>query len=134
MKKQENKLTEVEAIEKKAIATINVNSSCVTIEVKNDMWAFASDCKCMDDDEEIFVMRNQVNHNSVGPAIANEITNNFLNNPINADLTGKVHKPDMGGDMYCLLTWNKKVNDCSEILHFVKKNQILQHCVKPPLK
>ena len=121
VKKHENKLTEIEEIETKAMATINHNLSCVIIQVSNDMWTFASDCECADDEEEIFFMRNQVNHNSVGPAIANEITNNFLNNPINADLTGRVYNRDMGGDVNCLLSRNKKVRACSEIFAFCKK-------------
>ena len=75
-----------------------------------------------------------MNHNTVGPAIANEITNNFLNNPINADLSGKMHLRNMGGDMNCLLAWNDKVNAWSEILHFVKKNQNCQYCITPTLK
>ena len=62
-----------------------------------------------------------MNHNSVGPSIANEITNNILGNPINANLTGKTYQRDMGGDMHCLLTWNKKVNACSKIFTFCKK-------------
>ena len=73
------------------------------------MWPYASECSLSDDEEEIFFYRNQVNHNAVGPAIANEITNNFLNNPINADLSGKMHFRNMGGDMNCLLAWNDKV-------------------------
>ena len=110
MKKKENKLTEVKGIEMRAIATIDANSSYVHIKVGNDMWAFASDVECTDGQDEITFLRNQANHNSVGPSTANEITNNFLGNPINANLTGKVYGQNMGGDMQCLLTWNKKVN------------------------
>ena len=121
VKKQENKLTEVEEIETTALATIQANSTATSLKVHNSMWPFASECELADDEEEIFFYRNQVNHNAIGPAIANEITNNFLNNPINADLTGKVHTRNMGGDMNCLLAWNKKVNACSEIFTFCKK-------------
>ena len=110
VKKQENKLTEVEEIETTALATIEANSTATSLEVNNSMWPYVSECSLSDDEEEIFFYRNQVNHNAVGPAIANEITNNFLNNPINADLSGKMHLRNMGGDMNCLLTWNDKVN------------------------
>ena len=111
VKKQENKLTEVEEIETTALATIEANSTATSLEVNNSMWPYVSECSLSDDEEEIFFYRNQVNHNAVGPAIANEITNNFLNNPINADLSGKMHPRNMGGDMNCLLAWNDKVND-----------------------
>ena len=55
-------------------------------------------------------MRNQVNHNSVSQNLANEITNNFLGNPITADLSGKTDAKDMEHDIECLLAWNNKVN------------------------
>ena len=42
--------------------------------------------------------------------LSNEITNNFLGNPIPADLKGKVHAKDMGTDMICFLTYNNKVS------------------------
>ena len=111
VKKQEYKLTEVEEIETTALATIEANSTATRLEVNNSMWPYVSECSLSDDEEEIFFYRNQVNHNAVGPAIANEITNNFLNNPINADLSGKMHPRTMGGDINCLLAWNDKVND-----------------------
>ena len=121
MKKKKNKLTEVEEIETTALAIINDNSTSTPLDVHRSVWAFTSECECTGDEEEIFFQRCQVNHNSVGPAIANEITNNFLNNPINADLTGELYERTMGVDMYCLFTWNEKVNVCSEIFTFCKK-------------
>ena len=108
---QEQKLTEVEEIETTALAIINSNTKSTRLDVHRSMWAFAAECECRGDEEEIFFQRCQVNHNCVAPPIANEITNNFLNNPINADLSGKMHPRNMGGDMNCLLAWNDKVNN-----------------------
>ena len=110
MKKKENKLTETEQTEMEAIATIDANSMVVGLDVRRDMWPFTADVDCVEGQDEIFILRNQANHNSVGPSAANEITNNFLDNPINANLTGKVYPRNMGDDMKCLLTWNEKVN------------------------
>ena len=47
---------------------------------------------------------------TLGKVEANEITNNFLGNPITADLTGKTHDKDMGHDIECLLVYKDKVN------------------------
>ena len=49
-----------------------------------------------------------------------EVTNNMLNNAINADLTGKYHQPSMGTDMEMILTYNKEVCASYLFLHFVK--------------
>ena len=51
-----------------------------------------------------------MNHNSISPTLSNEITNNFLSNPIGTDLRGKVHAKDMGTDMTYFLTYNDKVS------------------------
>ena len=114
MKRTKNNLTEIEENETNAISTIDANLSHGSIPVRNGMWAFCCDCYCEEGQDEIVIMRNQVNHNSVSPSIANRITNNILGNPINANLTGKTYQRDMGGDIHCLLTWNKKVNACSK--------------------
>ena len=116
---QEQKLTEVEEIETKALAIINSNTKSTRLDVHRSMWAFAAECECTGDEEEIFFQRCQVNHNCVAPPIANEITNNFLGNPINADQTGKVYECSMGGDMHCLFTCNEEVNVCSEIFYIL---------------
>ena len=50
-----------------------------------------------------------MNHNAISSNLSNKITNNFLDNPIRADLKGKVHSNDMGSDMTCFLTYNKDV-------------------------
>ena len=119
VKMQEQKLTEVEEIETKALAIINSNTKSTRLDVHRSMWAFAAECECRGDEEEIFFQRCQVNHNCVAPPIANEITNNFLGNPINADQTGKVYECSMGGDMHCLFTCNDEVNVCSEIFYIL---------------
>ena len=114
MRLVENELTENERIETVALETISKHSSQIEVNVNNSMWPFVSECNITElkDKEVITFTRNQVNHNHVNPNLANEITNNFLGNPINADLSGKTHKKSMGGDMKCLLTWNKLVNSC----------------------
>ena len=60
VKKQENKLTEVEEIETTALATIEANSTATSLEVNNSMWLYVSECSLSDDGEEIFFYRNQV--------------------------------------------------------------------------
>ena len=62
------------------------------------------------DDDNIYFYRNQVNHNAISSNLSNEITNNFLGNPIRADLKGKVHGKDIGTDMICFLKYNNKVS------------------------
>ena len=59
-----------------------------------------------------------MNHNSITSDLANEITNNFLNNPIGADLRGKVHAKDMGSDMICFFTYNNKVSVNTKLENF----------------
>ena len=114
MRLVENKLTENERIETVALEIISKHSSQIEVNVNNSMWPFVSECNITElkDEEAITFTRNQVNHNHVNPNLANEITNNFLGNPINADLSGKTHKKSMGNDMKCLLTCNQLVNSC----------------------
>ena len=87
-------LTDNERVEREAMAAINANSAKVEVKASNGMWPFVSECHVTElknkQDEPTF-MRNQVNHNHVIPTLANEIANNFIGNPINADLNGKVH-------------------------------------------
>ena len=59
-----------------------------------------------------------MNHNSITSYLANEITNNFLSNPIGADLSGKVHAKNMGTDMSCFLTYNDKVSNNAMVKQF----------------
>ena len=79
-------------------------------EVSNLMWPWVSEVKLSKDDQTIYLLKNQVNHNTISPSLSNEITNNFFDNPIGADLNGKVHKPDIGSDMKCIITYNTKIS------------------------
>ena len=54
VKMQENKLTEVEEIETTALTMINGTSKSTRLDVHRSMWAFASECECTGDEEEIF--------------------------------------------------------------------------------
>ena len=112
LKSVSHQLTENELIDTSAGRIFDTNSTELQVEINNSMWAFLSDCHIERDGDEcmIIFMRNQVNHNHVSQNLANEITNNFLGNPITADLTGKTHDQDMGHDIECLLAWNDKVN------------------------
>ena len=114
MRLVENELTENERIETVALEIISKHSSQIKVNINNSMWPFVSESNITElkDEEVITFTRNQVNHNHVNPNLANEITNNFLGNPINADLSGKTHKKSMGNDMKCLLTCNQLVNSC----------------------
>ena len=80
------------------------------LRVSNSMWAFLSEVECSKNGEKIHLRRNQVNHNTVSPSLSNEITNNFLGNPLGADLTDKIHGRNMGNDMKCILTYTTKAS------------------------
>ncbi len=79
------------------------------VKVCNGMWPFVSDVG-LSEDGKISFYRTQMNHNGISSDLANKITNNFLGNPISADLTDKVYSKDVGSDMVCLLTYNTKVS------------------------
>ena len=83
-------------------------SASTQVQVRNGIWPWISDVS-IDADDNIVFHRNKMNHNATSPALSNEITNNFLGNPIGTDLKGKVHKSNMGADMTCFLTYNNKV-------------------------
>ena len=87
---------------------VNDNSTLTHVEVHNSMWSWMSDVG-LSDDSDIILYRNQMNHNDISPNLSNKITNNFLGNPIRADLKGKVHSKDMGTNMTCFLTYNNNV-------------------------
>ena len=91
---------DLELHEKKAREFIETNSAEMKLEVRNCMFPWVSDVG-LSDNGKIFCYRNQMNHNSITSRLANEITNNFLGNPIGADLSGKVHAKAMGIDMSC---------------------------------
>ena len=112
LKSVSHQLTENELTDTSAKRIFDTNSTELHVEINNSMWPFLSECYIERDGDKCMInfMRNQVNHNSVNQNLANEITNNFLGNPITADLTGKTHDQDMGHDIECLLAWNDKVN------------------------
>ena len=51
-----------------------------------------------------------MNHNTVSTSLSNEIRDNFLGNPIGADLNGKINDLNMGADMKCILAYNTMVS------------------------
>ena len=87
--------------------------------VSNSMWPFVSKVTLSNDGNAVHLMRNEVNHNTISPSLSNEITNNFLGNPIGANRGDKLHDPTMGTDMKCILTYNAKVSLFGKKLHFV---------------
>ena len=91
-------------------------SASTQVQVRNGIWPWLSDVS-IDDDDNIVFHRNKMNHNATSPPLSNEITNNFLGNPIGTDLKGKVHKSNMGADMTCFLTYNNKV--CVLTMHAI---------------
>ena len=82
----------------------------LTLEVSNLMWPWTSKVMLSKDEWMLHLLRNQVNHNTISTSLSNETTNNFLGNPIGADLNGKIHDQSMGADMKCILTYNTKVS------------------------
>ena len=103
--------------ERNARAMVEVNSNLIHLEIRNGMWPWVSDVS-LADDGSIYFYRNQVNHNAISPNLSNEITNNFLGNPICTDLKGKVHEQDIGNDMICFLTYNDKVSVKTALKNF----------------
>ena len=113
---------DLERCEREARDVVENNSVLMHVEVCNGMWPWLSDVS-LADDGNIYLYRNQINHNAISPDLSNEITNNFLGNPLRADLKGKVHAKDMGTDMTCFLTHNNKVSvkhNTQNFLQFVK--------------
>ena len=116
-----------------------VATSCNVLQllVSNSMWPFVTEVMPSDDERKIQFLRNQVNHNTISPSLSNEITNNFLNNPIRANLSDKVYESNMGQDMQCILTYNTSVSAyfAEKKLHFVNifflqnVNKISQHAI-----
>ena len=86
-----HQLTEDQLTDTNAKRIFETNLTLLHVEINNGMWPFTSECYVEKDKDKRFIVlvRNQVNHNSVSQNLANEITNNFLGNPITADLTGK---------------------------------------------
>ena len=94
------------------------------LKVSNSMWPFVSELTLVKEGEttRIHLMRNEVNHNTISPSLSNEITNNFLGNPIGANRGNKIHDRTMGTDMKCILTYNAKVSLIGKKITFFKKN------------
>ena len=115
---KQQKPTDLEVRERQAREFIEKYSNTMKLDIRNCMIPWVSDVS-LSKDGKIFCYRNQMNHNSISSKLANEITNNFLGNPIGADLSGKVHERAMGIDMSCLLTYNTNVssNAMAKCLH-----------------
>ena len=95
----------------------------IQLVVSNGMWPFVSEVMPSSDGNAVHLMRNEVNHNTISPSLSNEITNNFLGNPIGADRGDKLHDPTMGTDMKCFLTYNEKVSLFKKNLQFAKSDK-----------
>jgi hypothetical protein len=91
------------------------------LEITNAMWIFLTEVKLHEDEKtkkaSISFLRNQSNHNHTKVALAHEITNNFLENPMNVkhDLK-QAHRKTMGADMEALLTYNSQVRIMTNFL------------------
>ena len=83
------------------------------------MWPFVSKVTLSSDGTTVDLMRNEINRNTISPSLSNEITNNFLGNPIGANRGDKHCDPTMGTDMKCFLTYNAEVSLFGKTLHFV---------------
>ena len=104
---------------KEAKKIIAENTKQIHLLVSKSMWPFLSEVKPSSDGNAVHLMRNEVNHNTISPSLSNEITNNFLGNPIGANRGDKLHDPTMGTDMKSFLTYNAKVSRFGKKLHFV---------------
>ena len=94
----------------RAASLFNRTTKSTTVTINNMIWLFLSECERNVVSREIVFLRVPVNHNCVNGKVAHEITNNILGNPVHADLSKKFHEPNMGTDMHCLMTYNKKVS------------------------
>ncbi len=92
--------------EREARSMVEENSNLMHVEVRNGMFPWLSDVS-LGDDGNIYFHRCQMNHNAISPDLSNKITNNFLHNPIGADLRVKVDAKDMRTKMICILTHKK---------------------------
>ena len=96
--------------ERDAMEIVTNKCKSFILRLSNLMWPFVTKVELSKDTGKIHLRRNQVNHNTVSPSLSNEITNNFLGNPLGADLTGKIHGRNMGNDTKCILTYNTKAS------------------------
>jgi len=96
--------------ERDAIEMVEKSCKGFKLVVSNCMWPYISELMLSKDEHTVHLIRNEVNHNTLSKPLINEITNNYANNPILADLNGKIHKRGMGDDMTCILTFNTLVS------------------------
>ena len=96
--------------ERDAKQMVAENTEGLQLTVSNSMWPFVSELMLSKDKNTVHLMRNEVNHNTISPSLSNEITNNFLGNPIEANKGDKIHDPTMGTDMKCILTYKANVS------------------------
>ena len=104
------KLRNEEQKERDAIEMVKESCKEFKLVVSNSMWAYVSEVMLSEDGKTVHLIRNQVNHNTISKPLTNEITNNYADNPILADLNGKIHNRGMGDDMTCILTFNTLVS------------------------
>ena len=110
-KNQDNrKLGNEEQKERDAIEMVEKSCKGFKIVVSNCMWPYVSEVMLSKDENTVHLIRNEVNHNTISKPLTNEITNNYADNPILADLNGKIHNRSMGDDMTCILTHNTLVS------------------------
>ena len=110
-KNQDNrKLGIEEQKERDAIEMVEKSCKGFKLVVSNCMWPYISELMLSKDEHTVHLIRNEVNHNTISKPLTNEITNNYADNPILADLNGKIHNRGMGDDMTCILTFNTLVS------------------------
>ena len=104
------KLGNEEQKERDARQVVKENCKEFKLDVSNSMWAYVSEVMLSEDGKRVHLIRNQANHNTISKPLTNEITNNYADNPIMADLNGKIHDRSIGDDMTCILTHNTLVS------------------------
>ena len=104
------KLGNEEKKERDAIEVVKESCNEFKLVVSNSMWAFVSEVMLSEDEKRVHLLRIQANHNTISKPLTNEITNNYADNPIMADLNGKIHDRSIGDDMMCILTHNALVS------------------------
>ena len=104
------KLGNEEKKERDAIEVVKESCNEFKLVVSNSMWAFVSEVMLSKDEKRVHLIRIQANHNTISKPLLNEITNNYADNPIMADLNGKIHDRSIGDDMTCILTHNTLVS------------------------
>ncbi len=108
---------DLEHWERKARNIVENNSVLIHVKVRNGMWPWLSEVG-LSPEGNILFCRNAMNHNSISATLSNKITYNFLDNPIDADLRGKVHTKDMVTNMICILTHNKELSVNTTLKNF----------------